>query len=118
MTRFRVGIMDPTIAARPKVDTFTRANYLSAVAGGVDSFWVPDHLNALFPRSLWQPKFCGGARMLPSADAYLEPWTMLGNLAARNRVARLRLGVGVTDTGRRNPAVTAQGAATMNLLTK
>lgn len=118
MTRFRVGIMDPTIASRPAVDTFTRASYLSAVAGGADSFWVPDHLNALFPRSLWQPKFCGGARLLPSADAYLEPWTMLGNLAARNRVGRLRLGVGVTDAGRRNPAVTAQGAATMNLLTK
>ncbi len=118
MTRFRVGIMDPTIAARPAVDTFTRANYLSAVAGGVDSFWVPDHLNALFPRTLWQPKFCGGARVLPSADAYLEPWTMLGNLAARNRIGRRTLGVSVTDTGRRNPAVTAQAAATMNLLTK
>lgn len=110
--------MDPLIAARPAVDTFTRANYLSAVAGRVDSLWVPDHLNALFPRSLWQPKFCGGAKMLPSADAYLETWTMLGNLAARNRVARRTLGVSVTDTGRRNPAVTAQAAATMNLLTK
>nr|WP_254849197.1 LLM class flavin-dependent oxidoreductase [Mycobacterium sp. GA-1841] len=110
--------MDPTIASRPAVDTFTRASYLSAVTAGADSFWVPDHLNALFPRSLWQPKFCGGARLLPSADAYLEPWTMLGNLAARNRLGRLRLGVGVTDAGRRNPAVTAQGAATMNLLTK
>ncbi|BBX27553.1 LLM class flavin-dependent oxidoreductase [Mycolicibacterium alvei] len=118
MTRFRVGITDPLIAARPTVDTFTRANYLSAVAGRVDSLWVPDHLNALFPRSLWQPKFCGGARMLPSADAYLEPWTMLGVLAARNRVGRRTLGVSVTDTGRRNPAVTAQAAATMNLLTK
>jgi phthiodiolone/phenolphthiodiolone dimycocerosates ketoreductase len=118
MSEMRVGIMDPAIASRPAVDSFTRASYLSAVAGGVDSFWVPDHLNALFPRSLWQPKFSAGAKILPSADAYLEPWTMLGNLAARNRVARLTLGVSVTDTGRRNPAVTAQAAATMNLLTK
>lgn len=118
MAGFRVGIMDPIIAARPAPDTFTRASYLSAVAGRVDSFWVPDHLNALFPRSLWQPKYCGGARVLPSADAYLEPWTMLGHIAARNRVGRLRLGVGVTDTGRRNPAVTAQAAATLHLLTR
>lgn len=118
MTRFRVGIMDPTIASRPAVDTFSRASYLTAVAAGVDSFWVPDHLNALFPRALWQPKFCGGAKVLPSADAYLEPWTMLGNLAARNRIARRALGVSVTDTGRRNPAVTAQAAATMSLLTR
>ncbi|WP_458317301.1 LLM class flavin-dependent oxidoreductase [Mycolicibacterium brisbanense] len=118
MSGFRVGIMDPAIASRPRADSFTRANYLSAVACGVDSLWVPDHLNALFPRTLWQPKFAAGAKMLPSADAYLEPWTMLGNLAARNRMARLRLGVSVTDTGRRNPAVTAQAAATMNLLTR
>lgn len=117
MTGFRVGIMDLITAARPSVDSFTRASYLSAVASRVDSFWVPDHLNALFPRSLWQPKYCGAAKILPSVDAYLEPWTMLGNIAARNRVGRLRLGVGVTDTGRRNPAVTAQAAATLHLLT-
>nr|WP_232423328.1 LLM class flavin-dependent oxidoreductase [Mycobacterium sp. 155] len=114
----RIGIMDPVIASRPTVDSFTRASYLSAVACGADSFWAPDHLNALFPRTLWQPKFSAGAAVLPSADAYLEPWTMLGNIAARNRVARLTLGVSVTDTGRRNPAVTAQAAATMNLLTR
>lgn len=118
MTDFKVGLMDPIIASRPTVDTFTRATYLSAVANRVDSFWVPDHLNALFPRALWQPKFSGAARILPSADAYLEPWTMLGHIAARNRVGRLRLGVGVTDTGRRNPAVTAQAAATLHLLSK
>jgi phthiodiolone/phenolphthiodiolone dimycocerosates ketoreductase len=43
---------------------------------------------------------------------------MLGHLTARNRVGRLRLGVGVTDAGRRNPAVTAQAAATLHLLTR
>ena len=43
---------------------------------------------------------------------------MLGHLAARNRVGRMHLGVAVTDTGRRNPAVTAQAAATLHLLTR
>ena len=43
---------------------------------------------------------------------------MLGHLAARNRVGRMSLGVGVTDTGRRNPAVTAQASATLHLLTR
>ena len=43
---------------------------------------------------------------------------MLGHIAARNRLGRLRLGVGVTDSGRRNPAVTAQAAATLHLLTR
>ena len=43
---------------------------------------------------------------------------MLGHLAAGNRIGRLRLGVGVTDAGRRNPAVTAQAAATLHLLSR
>ncbi len=114
----RVGVMDTALVARPAADSLTRANYLAAVANRVDSFWVPDHLNALLPRSIWAPKYCGAARLVPRADASLEPWTMLGHLAARNRLGRLRLGVSVTDTGRRNPAVTAQAAATLHLLTR
>jgi len=118
MTGFRVGIADPILAARPVADAFTRSNYLGAVANGVDSFWVPDHLNQLLPRSLWQQKYSGATRLIPRVDASMEPWTMLGHLAARNRIGRLRLGVGVTDAGRRNPAVTAQAAATLHLLTR
>src|SRR6478735_1168516 len=118
MTGFRVGVADPIVAARPTADTFTRANYLGAVANRVDSFWVPDHLNQLFPRSLWQQKYCGATKLIPKVDACMEPWTMLGHLAARNRVGRLRLGVSVTDSGRRNPAVTAHAAATLHLLTR
>jgi phthiodiolone/phenolphthiodiolone dimycocerosates ketoreductase len=118
MTGMRVGLLDFIVAGRPAVDTFTRVNYLSSVAVGADSFWIPDHLNSLFPRALWTPKYCGVARIQRSTDAVLEPWTMLGHIAARNRLARVPLGLGVTDSGRRNPAVTAQGAATLNLLTR
>jgi phthiodiolone/phenolphthiodiolone dimycocerosates ketoreductase len=115
---FRVGVQGPVFVSRPRAEAFTRTTYLSAAMNRVDSFWVPDHLNGLFPRSLWQQKYCGAARLVPSLDAYMEPWTMLGHLAARNRICRIRLGVAVTDTGRRNPAVTAQAAATLNLLTR
>jgi phthiodiolone/phenolphthiodiolone dimycocerosates ketoreductase len=118
MSKLRVGVQDPLIASRPTVTTSAISNYITAVMAGADSFWVPDHLNALFPRALWKPQYCGVAKILPAADAYLEPWTMLGHLSARNRVRRLRLGVGVTDTGRRNPAVTAQAAATLHLLSR
>ena len=118
MTGFRVGVMDPILAARPAADTFTRANYLGALTNRADSFWVPDHLNQLFPRSLWKQKYCGATKLIPRVDAAMEPWTMLGHIAARNRLGRLRLGVGVTDAGRRNPAVTAQAAATLHLLTR
>lgn len=118
MPRIRVGLMDSIIASRPTADAFTRLNYLSAVVSGIDSFWVPDHLNASFPQALWQPKYCGAAKLLPTVNASMEPWTVLGHVAASNRFGRLRLGVGVTDAGRRNPAVTAQAAATLNLLSR
>lgn len=118
MAGFRVGVQDAITFARPAVDALTRADYLGAVASRADSFWVPDHLNSLFPRALWQPKYVGFTKIMPSIDANLEPWTMLGHIAARNRVGRLRLGTSVTDAGRRNPAVTAQAAATLQLLTR
>lgn len=118
MTGFRVGIMDPLIAARPMAESYTRADYLGALAVRVDSFWVADHLNQLFPRSLATQKYCGATWLMPKMGAVMEPWTMLGHLAARNRLGRLHLGVGVTDTARRNPAVTAQAAATLHLLTR
>ncbi|OMC34798.1 photosystem I reaction center subunit VIII [Mycobacterium sp. GA-1841] len=118
MAGIQVGLLDLVTASKPAADAFTRANYLSAVGLGVDSFWVPDHLNAIFPRALWQPKYCAAARVAPSVDACMEPWTMLGHIVARNRIARVPLGICVTDAGRRNPAVTAQAAATMQLLTK
>lgn len=118
MSKLRIGVMDPLVASRPTVTTSTTSNYITAIMAGADSFWVPDHINALLPRSLWKPQYCGVAKILPTADAYLEPWTMLGHLSARNRVRRLHLGVGVTDTGRRNPAVTAQAAATLHLLSR
>jgi phthiodiolone/phenolphthiodiolone dimycocerosates ketoreductase len=115
---FRVGLVDQIVNSRYSPTALVRADYLTAVAGGVDSFWVADHLNALFPRSIATPQYLGLVRLVPKIDAQLEPWTMLGHLAALNRLGRLRLGVGVTDAGRRNPAVTAQAAATLHLLTR
>jgi phthiodiolone/phenolphthiodiolone dimycocerosates ketoreductase len=110
--------MDPVMAARPTVDAFSRANYLGAVANRVDSYWIPDHINGQTPRPLWDKKYTTAARLLRSPDAAMEAWTLLGSLAARRRFNRVRLGVGVTDTGKRHPAVTAQAAATLNLMTR
>lgn len=118
MNRVSVGLPAPVVVSGPRAEMPLRAAYLQAVAARVDSFWVPDHLNGFVPRSLWKPNYVGAAKLVPSLDAYMEPWTLLGHLAARNRLGRMRLGVGVTDTGRRNPAVTAQAAATLQLLTR
>jgi hypothetical protein len=51
VTRFRVGLMDSVLAARPTGDAFSRANYLAAVANRADSYWVPDHINGQTPRA-------------------------------------------------------------------
>jgi phthiodiolone/phenolphthiodiolone dimycocerosates ketoreductase len=114
----KVGLVEQLLNTRYWPTASARASYLTAVATGMDSFWLPDHLNSLFPRAVMTPKYVGTARLAPDADAHLEPWTVLGNFAARNRLGRLRLGIGVTDTSRRNPAVTAQAAATLHLLTR
>jgi len=117
--RFRFGILDGIVNSRVSPTLLPRASYLTAAAMGADSFWVGDHLNAMLPRSVATPEHFGiAAKLVPDVDAVLEPWTMLGHLAARNRPRRLRLGVCVTDTCRRHPAVTAQAVATLHLLTR
>jgi phthiodiolone/phenolphthiodiolone dimycocerosates ketoreductase len=117
MNGFRVGLGTQLLTTRLSPTAMVHATYLAAVASGVDSYWVADHLNSLVPRAIATPGDFGAAKLVPKIDAQLEPWTMLGNLAAKKRL-RLRLGVGVTDAGRRNPAVTAQAAATLHLLTR
>src|SRR5271156_1158737 len=66
MTGFRVGIMDFNLVSRPTAESLTRVGYLNALANRVDSFWVPDHLNGLFPRSLWKQKYCGATKLVPT----------------------------------------------------
>ncbi|MGW5436819.1 LLM class flavin-dependent oxidoreductase [Nocardia asteroides] len=114
----RAGIADPSLRSRGIPDFTQRNARLLAAMTGADSLWTVDHLIGLFPASIWRPAHLGGARVVPHADAYFEPWTMLGYAAAKTRWRGLRLGVGVTDTGRRHPAVTAQAAATLHLLTR
>lgn len=118
MSGMKVGLMESSAYCRYYPPAVIRTGYLMAMAAGADSFWMPDHLNSWWPRPIVTPKYVGAARLVPNLDAVYEPWTVLGNLAARNRVARLSLGVGVTDAGRRNPAVTAQAAVTLHHLNR
>ena len=71
MSRFRFGVGDQAINARHSPTAVMRAGYLTAVATGADSFWVPDHLNALLPRSIWTAEYVGGTRLVPKVDANL-----------------------------------------------
>lgn len=119
---FGFGLLDGIVNTRISPTLLPSASMLTASATGADSFWVGDHINSLVPRSIATPEYLGAAaRLVPKVDAILEPWTMLGHLAARNRLRRLRrlrFGVCVTDASRRHPAVTAQAAATLHLLTR
>jgi phthiodiolone/phenolphthiodiolone dimycocerosates ketoreductase len=114
----KVGVVSETLNTVFSPTAKVRENYTTAVASRADSFWLPDHMNSLLPRSLGSQRYMGINRFVPRVAAYLEPWTLLGNVAGWNRIPRLRLGVGVTDSGRRNPAVTAQAAATLHLMTR
>lgn len=118
MSGFRVGLGNQIINSRYSATALARSDYLTAATAGIDAYWVGDHLNSLFPRSLYTPEYVGVAKVAPKIDACLEPWTLLGHLAARSRFGRVRLGVGVTDASRRNPAVTAQAAATLHLISR
>jgi phthiodiolone/phenolphthiodiolone dimycocerosates ketoreductase len=118
MDQVRVGLSTQLLNSRYSATMLARNNMRMAAASGVDSYWVADHLNSLFPRSIATPGYLGVSRLVPKVDAQLEPWTMLGYLASHNRFGRLRLGIGVTDANRRHPAVTAQAAATSHLISR
>ena len=113
----KFGVVEAPVHSRLGPTMTAEMGYWTARLAGADSYWLPDHLNAFLPRAVMTPKYSGIARLAPDADAFLEPWTTLGHLAGRHRFSRTRLGVGVTDTARRNPAVTAQSAATLHLMT-
>ena len=114
----KVGVAEAPLHSRFGAMTAPEMGYRTARLTGADSYWLPDHLNAFLPRAVMTPKYSGIARVVPDADAFLEPWTTLGSLAGRHRFSRTRLGTCVTDTARRNPAVTAQAAATLHLMTR
>lgn len=118
MPCLKIGVLNNTINSRFGPRAPIQADYMTSVACGADSFWLADHLNSVLPPSMWKPEYVGASRIIPKMDAHLEPWTMLGYLAGHNKLGRMRLGVAVTDTGRRNPAVTAQAAASLHLLTR
>jgi len=49
MNGFRVGLGNEIVNSRYSATAFARADYLTAAAAGLDSYWLGDHLNSLFP---------------------------------------------------------------------
>ena len=82
---------------------------------GVDSLLLPDHYLSFVPRPVWNPESTPAAKMVPSPDAFFDPFVMMGMMAARYR--RVRIGTGVTEAFRRHPATLAQAFVTLDHLT-
>ncbi|WP_433208669.1 LLM class flavin-dependent oxidoreductase [Nocardia sp. CA-107356] len=114
--KFRTGLIGLPSYSTLRPDLLLHASRRIAAACRADSIWIPDHLINLIPASIWQPKYIGAARIAPSADALYDAWMTLTYHASKAPRSKLRLGIGVTDTGRHHPAVTAQAAATLHLL--
>jgi len=81
---------------------------------GVDSMFLPDHYLSFVPRSVWGPGLTPAAKMVPSPDAYFDPFVMMGMMAVKYR--RVRIGTGVTEPFRRHPATLAQAFVTIDHL--
>ncbi len=82
----------------------------------LDSLFVYDHFQEVYPTALWDRDFAWAARRVPSPHALFEYQTLLGSLAAR--AGRMQLGVGVTKPIGRHPVLIAQAALTLAHLTK
>ena len=79
-----------------------------AEADGFDAIWWPCHLMGWTPDSVWTEDLTALAKYQPNPHMYFEPLMMMG--AAGAATERIKVGVCVTDTIRRHPAMLAQEA--------
>jgi phthiodiolone/phenolphthiodiolone dimycocerosates ketoreductase len=112
MARLQVGV-ETTCTAPLWVE---RLGMRMAKLAGVDSLLLPDHYLGFVPTALWKPEYTPAAKMVPSTDAFFDPFVMLGMMAARYR--GVRIGTGVTEAFRRHPVTLAQAFVTVDHLTK
>lgn len=85
-----------------------------AESEGFDAVWWPCHLMGWIPDSVWTDELTGLARFQANPHIHFEPLTMMG--AAGAATTKIRVGVSVTDTIRRHPAMLAQQALTVDHL--
>ena len=113
MARLAVGL--ETMCTVPLA--IEKAMQRVAVLMGADSLLLPDHYQGFIPQGTWGPDKTPAAKMIPSPDAFLDPYVMLGSMAERFR-GRVRLGTGVTEAYRRHPVTLAQAFVTIDHLTR
>jgi alkanesulfonate monooxygenase SsuD/methylene tetrahydromethanopterin reductase-like flavin-dependent oxidoreductase (luciferase family) len=103
-----IGLGVPTYGTFPRNPwEFVRGLAQTADGGGVDTFWLPDHLT--LPED--DVRANGGRTRI---DEPLDAWTVLAMVAATTRA--LRVGTEVTPLPLRQPVLLAQTVATLNTL--
>lgn len=112
MARLQVGVETTCIAPL----WVERLGMRMAKLAGADSLLLPDHYVGFVPRAFWKPEYTPAAKMVPSTDAFFDPFVMLGMMATRYR--GMRIGTGVTEAFRRHPVTLAQAFVTVDHMTK
>lgn len=85
-------------------------------ADGYDAIWWPDHLMGWHADTMWTPDLTPLADVQPNPHTYFDPMIMMGVVGAQTE--RIKVGVVVTDLIRRNPAMAAATALTLDHVTK
>jgi phthiodiolone/phenolphthiodiolone dimycocerosates ketoreductase len=108
----RVTVGAPGRIMPPAAKAIEFAQY--AERDGYDAIWWPCHLMGWIPDSVWTADMTELARYQASPHTHFDPLTMMG--AAGAATSEIKVGVCVTDTIRRHPAMLAQAALTADHL--
>ena len=87
-----------------------------AEADGFDAIWWPWHLMGWVPDAVWNEDFTELANFQSNPHLFFDPLIMMG--AAGAATERIRVGVCVTDTIHRHPAMLAQESLTVDHLAR
>jgi phthiodiolone/phenolphthiodiolone dimycocerosates ketoreductase len=85
-------------------------------SGRYHSVWLPDHMVSFWPDALWTPEFTDLATVSPSPHRHLDGMAVAA--AAAVLTTTVPLATSVVDTVRRHPALLAQGALTVDHLSR
>jgi len=83
---------------------------------GFDAMWWPCHLMGWIPDSVWTEDMTELARFQENPHVHFDPLLMMAAVGAATE--RMDVGVSVTDTIRRHPAMLAQAALTADHLAR
>lgn len=112
MNRLQLGVPGQIM---PPADRAVRFAQRSE-ADGYDAVWWPDHLMGWHADTMWTPDLTPLADVQDNPHTYFDPMIMMGVVGAQTE--RIKVGVVVTDLIRRNPAMAASTALTLDHVTK